>query len=97
MNRSHIKAVILVSLGLNIALFIFVSLATPTSKEEKVAAEICSMDSLVRPTRQVLSVNSAADFSQRLAPALGEETASFELEKALNELQFSATGMQNSA
>ncbi|MEZ5504290.1 MAG: ATP-binding protein [Halioglobus sp.] len=83
-------AATLVSLGLNSGLFIIVSLLTRTSKEEKVAAEICSMDDLARPTRQILSVYSAADFSARLAPALGQRTAEAEVERALSELQFSA-------
>ena len=84
----------LVSLGLNAGLFIVISLLTRTSTEEKVAAEICSMDDLARPTRHILSVYSAADFSQRLAPALGEQTAASEVERALSELQFSADGNQ---
>ncbi len=80
----------LVSLGLNIGLFIIVSLLTRTSAEEKVAAEICSMDDSARPTRHILSVYNAADFSQRLAPALGEQTAASEVSRALSELQFSS-------
>lgn len=84
-------AVALVSLALNTALFIVASLLTSASREEKVAAEICSMDDLARPTRQVLSVYSAADFSHRLAPALGQRTAESEVARALRELQFSAS------
>ncbi|CAA0092676.1 Signal transduction histidine-protein kinase AtoS [Halioglobus japonicus] len=83
-------AVAAVSLALNTGLFILVSLLTKTSKAQRVAAEICSMDDRSRPTRQILSVYSAADFSQRLAPALGQRTAEFEVERALNELQFSS-------
>jgi PAS domain S-box-containing protein len=82
-------AVALVSLLLNTGLFILVSLLTKTSKEERVAAEICSMDDQARPTRQVLSVYSASDFSHRLAPALGQRTAESEVARALEELQFS--------
>jgi PAS domain S-box-containing protein len=84
-------ATALVSLGVNTALFIIVSLLTKTSQEEKVAAEICSMDDLARPRRQVLSVYTAAEFSTRLAPSLGEEIAVSEVERALSELQFSST------
>ncbi len=83
-------AATLVSLSLNTGLFIIVSLVTRTSAEEKVAAEICSMDDLARPTRQILSVSSPADFSHRLARALGQQTAESEVERALRELQFSA-------
>ncbi len=80
----------LVSLGFNAGLFIVISLLTTTSPAEKVAAEVCSMDDLARPTRHTLSVYSAADFSHRLAPALGEQTAASEVRRALSELQFSS-------
>jgi PAS domain S-box-containing protein len=80
----------LVSLGFNAGLFIVISLLTTTSPAEKVAAEVCSMDDLARPTRHTLSVYSAADFSHHLAPALGEQTAASEVRRALSELQFSS-------
>ena len=83
------SAATLVSLGVNSGLLIVVSLLSRTSTNEEIAAEICSMDDLARPTRQVLSVFSAADFSKHLAPDLGEKTAEFELARALDELQFS--------
>ena len=82
-------AATLVSLGLNTGLLIIFSMLTRASDEEKVAAEICSMDARVRPIRQVLSVYEAADFSHRLAPALGAKSAETEVRRALNELQFS--------
>jgi PAS domain S-box-containing protein len=82
-------ATALVSLGVNAGLFILVSLLTRTSTEETIAAEICSMDDLARPTRQVLSIYRAADFGPRLAPSLGENTAETEVQRALGELQFS--------
>lgn len=79
----------LLALGGNCALFIFMSLLGKTSAEEQVAAEICSMDDLSRPTRQVLLLQSAAEFSERLTPALGERAAQAEVQRALQELQFS--------
>lgn len=79
----------MISLAVNLALFLLVSLITRTSEEEKVAAEICSMDDLARPTRQVLSLHSAAEFQQRLTPDLGAQTAEFECARALQELQLS--------
>jgi Na+/proline symporter len=82
-------AATLVSLCVNAGLFIAVSLLTRTGSEEKIAAEICSMDARARPVRRVLSVYNAADFSDRLAPALGEKTAASEVQRALDELQFS--------
>jgi len=81
-------AATLVSLGLNTGLFIIFSMLTRASDEETIAAEICSMDARARPTRQVLSVYDAADFSQRLTPALGAKTAEAEVRRALNELRF---------
>lgn len=80
---------ILVSLILNAGLFVIVSLLTNPSPEEQVAAEICSMDDLSRPTRRVLSLHSAGEFIQQLGSALGEKTARSEVNRALAELQFS--------
>jgi PAS domain S-box-containing protein len=82
-------AATMLSLGLNISLFVVVSLITRTSDDERVAAEICSMDDLTRPTRQVLSVSNAAEFADQLALALGPRTAQSEVQRALAELRFS--------
>jgi PAS domain S-box-containing protein len=76
------------SLAANTAIFILVSLLSRTRHEEQVAAEICSMDNLNRPTRQTLSLHSAAEFAAHLAPELGEKTAEAEVSRALQELQF---------
>jgi PAS domain S-box-containing protein len=78
----------MLSLGINLFLFVVVSLLTTTSEEEKIAAEICSMDDLSRPTRQILPLDSAAEFTEKLSPALGERTAEAEVSRALHELQF---------
>ena len=89
-GESHWANAILISLLLNASVFALVSLLTSTSAEERVAAEICSMDDLTRPTRRVLALHSAAEFSQQLSSALGERTAQSEVDRALAELQFSA-------
>lgn len=78
----------LVSLAVNVALFLLVSLLTQPDAEERVAAEICSMTDLARPLRKVLSVGSAAEFKDRLMPLLGEQTAESECQRALRELRF---------
>ncbi len=88
-SNDHWANSILVSLLLNAGLFVIVSLLTTASDEEKIAAEICSMDDQSRPTRRVLSLHSAGEFSQRLSSALGEKTARSEVNRALSELQFS--------
>ncbi len=80
---------IMLSLAINGGLFILVSLLTRTSAEEQVAAEICSMDDLVRPIRRTLALRSASEFSDHLESALGENTAQAEVNRALTELQFS--------
>jgi len=82
-------AAIMVSLALNTVLFTVVSILTRTGEDEKIAAEICSMDTLSHPTRQTLSLRSASEFSQHLGPVLGKETAQSEVQRALGELQFS--------
>ena len=76
------------ALSINVALFVVVSLLTRTTEEERVAAEICSMDDLSRPIRQTLPVGSAAEFAEKLAPALGQRTARSEVDRALAQLQF---------
>ncbi len=78
----------MLALAINTALFVCISLLSRTSEEELVAAEICSMDDLSRPIRQTLPVGSAAEFAEKLTPALGERTARSEVERALTQLQF---------
>jgi PAS domain S-box-containing protein len=46
------------------------------------------MDALGRPTRQILPLERASEFAERLAPALGQRTADAEVARALAELQF---------
>jgi len=72
----------------NCAAFIVGSLLTRRSREETVAAEICSMDSGSRPHRRTLPVNAAVDFVPALARGLGEDTARTEVDRALRELRF---------
>ena len=79
----------MLSLALNAGLFIAVSLLTRTSTNERVAAEICSMDEVIRPTRQTLALHSVHEFSRQLATALGENTAQTVVHQALTDLQFS--------
>lgn len=80
--------VTILSLGFNVALFAAVSLLTEPTADERIAAEICAMDELARPTRQILPLASAAGFSEQLAPVLGEKAAADEVQRALAELHF---------
>ncbi len=78
----------LLSTILNGGLFALVSLATTRTREEIVAAEICSMDDLSRPFRHTISLRGSAEFIEALVPVLGETTARNEVNRALQELQF---------
>ncbi len=78
----------MLALSINVGLFVLVSLLTKTSDEERIAAEICSMDELARPIRQTLAMDNAAQFAEKLTPALGEQTARAEVDRALRQLQF---------
>ncbi|MDN3552343.1 ATP-binding protein [Halomonas almeriensis] len=82
-------SVALVSLAANILTFILVSLATPTSTGERAAAEACSVDAVVRPMRLPLAAANGAEFKQRLSPALGQDVASREVDRALEALAIS--------
>ncbi len=79
------------SLGLNVCLFVLVSIASKTSDEERAAAEICSTDDLRRPIRQGLNVNSPGEMKTRLLQSLGKTTAEREVDNAMQELGLSAT------
>lgn len=79
------------ALGMNMLVLGVVSMATTTSEEEIMAAEVYSMDDLNRPTRRVLSVHSPEQMRTQLATALGERTAQREIDRALTELQMPNT------
>lgn len=79
-------AVVALSLTANTLVFIAVSLLTGTRDEEKIAAEVCALDDLNRPIRQMLDLQDAAEMQQRLAYALGDKVAQREVSRALDEL-----------
>ena len=81
----------IVSLGLNAAILVIISLITPTSEEERSAAEVCSSDDLNRPTRRPLTVQNPSQMKEQLATALGTRTAQREVDRALREMQMSDT------
>lgn len=78
----------LLSLAINAGLFMVVSLLNPASEEERVAAEILSMDDRRGTRRHSVIHSSTGEFIDRLADALGEEGARIEVDRALRELQF---------
>ena len=82
----HWNTITLLSLGLNTAIFIVVSLTTQKTEEEHYSADLCAADELSHPVRQALDVHSAAEFKERLAKPLGKVTASREVDLALKQL-----------
>ncbi|MCL6271770.1 ATP-binding protein [Sansalvadorimonas sp. 2012CJ34-2] len=79
----------LISLTANIAALLAVSLATELSSEEKHAAEVCSIQSLGRPSRQSLKAQSPREFQEHLTGPLGAYTAQREVSQALYDLGMS--------
>ncbi|WP_444891921.1 ATP-binding protein [Microbulbifer sp. TRSA001] len=71
------------SLGVNVLLFVGLSLFTRTSSLEQYAADLCSDDTIAQALRLGLDVESAADFRLRLAESLGAATANKEVKRAL--------------
>jgi PAS domain S-box-containing protein len=76
----------LIALAINTLVFALVSALTPTSPEERAAAEVCSLDDLNRPARRSLDVHSIAQVTARLATVLGAASAEREVNRALEEM-----------
>ena len=83
MNTREIVALSLVS---NVLLFVFVSVFTRSTNEEKISADICSVDNLRRQRRARLTAGSADEFISQLTKPLGERTATREVMQALRDL-----------
>ena len=79
--------VTIISLGINVVVFVFISLITRTSEKEKTAAEVCATDDLNRPTLRILSVQNPDQMKEQLASALGTRTAQREVDRALKEMK----------
>ncbi len=90
-GMAYWNSITLLSLGLNTALFVGLSLITEQTEEEQYSADICSADEISHPVRQALDVHSAAEFKERLAKPLGKITASREVDIALQQLELSAS------
>lgn len=75
-----------ISLLCNILVFMAVSSLTQSSNEERISADICSVDNLRRQHRARLTASSADEFIRQLTKPLGERTASREVMQALRDL-----------
>lgn len=76
-----------IALAANALLLVAVSRLTRTSPDEQRAAEQCAIDDISRPLRLELDVRSATEMGERLAGALGADTANKELVRALTDLE----------
>jgi len=71
----------------NLSTLVAVSLFTSTSNDERLAARMCSMDSLAQPVKRRLLVSTPGDFIACLSAPLGIETARREVMQALKDLR----------
>lgn len=81
------REIVAFSLVSNIVLFMLVSLLTRSSKEERISADICSVDNLRRQRRAGLQAASPEEFISQLTKPLGERTATREVMQALRDLK----------
>ncbi|ALO46990.1 Two-component system sensor CbrA [Pseudohongiella spirulinae] len=80
------REIVALSLVCNVTLFVIVSLLTRSSNEEKISADICSVDNLRRQRRARVTAGSADEFISQLTKPLGERTATREVMQALRDL-----------
>jgi len=79
------------SIGLNVLLFIGVSVLTKAGGEEREAAAACSLDNLSGRGRHPLRQRSPAEFIAGLSGPLGEGNAAIEVQRALRDLGYVET------
>lgn len=76
------------SLIINATLFVFVSLFSTTTDEERSSADICTLDTIRRRKRSGLVAKSPEEFIRSLSKPLGERAARREVTQALQDLKF---------
>ncbi|WP_369600902.1 ATP-binding protein [Hahella sp. SMD15-11] len=77
---------VMTALTVNVVMFVVVTLFTETSRAEQSAAQACSVDTLMRPSRRELIATSSEEFKDFLAEPLGRQTAEREVNRALMQL-----------
>ncbi|RMF17674.1 MAG: PAS domain-containing protein [Gammaproteobacteria bacterium] len=85
-DTDHWHLYIITSLTVNVVMFVLVTLGTETSRAEQSAAQACSVDTLMRPSRRELIATSSEEFKEFLAEPLGRQTAEREVNRALMQL-----------
>lgn len=81
----HLPA--LLSLAINVVLFVMISLSTKQKASELAAAQACSVDTVSRPSRRPLIAGNSNDIITSLSKPLGRYVAEREVYQALNDLQ----------
>ncbi|MEK9712356.1 MAG: ATP-binding protein [Thalassolituus sp.] len=81
----HLSAI--VAIGVNLGLFVIISLSTKQTPEETAAADACSIDTVSRPSRQPLIATSSTDVIKALSNPLGRYVAEREVYQALTDLE----------
>lgn len=89
-NQFSWQSTAILSLILNVAALIIVSLLTQTTREELQAAESCLYNALEQPSGLNLSPIHSEDIIQILAPKLGQQAAQRELHKVMNTLSLNS-------
>lgn len=84
MDNWHIAA--MGSFGINLVLFVLISLITTQKESEKTAAEACSVDTVSRPSRKPLIAGNSNDIIISLSKPLGRYVAEREVHQALADL-----------
>ncbi|MCL6417342.1 ATP-binding protein [Aestuariirhabdus sp. Z084] len=79
----------IVSLSLNSLAFVIVSILSQSSEDEISAASACSVDTMNRPQRRGLSIETPEEFQQQLTKPLGARIAQREVNQALRDLSLS--------
>jgi len=86
LGELNTREIVALSLVCNVAMFMLVSVMTRSSKEERISADICSVDNLRRQRRAGLRAASPQEFISQLTKPLGERTATREVMQALRDL-----------
>lgn len=86
-SASQWNQVAIASMAFNGIIYAIVSIITPMSRSERIAAEACAVNSLRRPYRWELSVQNVDDFIHALSAPLGPVTAAREVELAVRDLR----------
>lgn len=76
-----------ISLIINTACFVFVSLRSTSTDEERSSAEICALDTIRRRKRSGLVAKSPDEFIRSLSKPLGDSAAKREVNQALQDLK----------